>query len=306
MALGRNEKCHCGSGRKYKHCHEEIDRAPRYKKYGAAQAVYARHWRLTSQQHYNDGVYRWLAEQLTQFSPQRIVDIGCGSGHALVALREVLNPGLEIIGIDENRSCLQDAKATLRTMQGIDAQLIARMHVTPTGIGYTHIASPFTLDAQTSCVLVESDVCNDPSLWTELQRIGPFDAVTIWLTGTHMLRQHNVNVLQHGVRSDGDHRLYVQNSAYELADKILRPGGVLQVSDRGETPSNDELRQDLVEAHEDQASVTSLEVQPELLGYRPYALPRSGRTPMVGTSGRSGRVPNTLNWSIVSVISMKT
>lgn len=27
MKLGRNEPCHCGSGRKYKHCHYEADRA---------------------------------------------------------------------------------------------------------------------------------------------------------------------------------------------------------------------------------------------------------------------------------------
>ena len=305
MVLGRNEKCHCGSGRKYKHCHEEIDRASRHKKFGVAQAVYARDWKLSSQQHYIDGVYRWLAEQLTQFAPQRIVDIGCGSGHALVALREILGPDLEIIGLDENRACLQDAKATLRTMQGIDAQVIARMRVTPTSTGYTHIASPCELDVQSSCVLVESDVCNDAFLWTELQRIGPFDAVTIWLTGTHMLRQYNVNVLRHGVGSVGDHRLYVQNAAYELADKILRQGGVLQVSDRGETPSSEELRQDIVEAHGVQASVTSLEVHPELLAYRPYTMPNSRRTPMVGRAGTSGRVPSTPNWSIVSVISTK-
>ena len=27
MKLGRNEPCHCGSGKKYKHCHYEEDRA---------------------------------------------------------------------------------------------------------------------------------------------------------------------------------------------------------------------------------------------------------------------------------------
>ncbi len=27
MKLGRNDPCHCGSGRKYKHCHYEADRA---------------------------------------------------------------------------------------------------------------------------------------------------------------------------------------------------------------------------------------------------------------------------------------
>ncbi|MFN2312725.1 MAG: SEC-C metal-binding domain-containing protein, partial [Spirochaetia bacterium] len=27
MKLGRNDPCHCGSGRKYKHCHYNEDRA---------------------------------------------------------------------------------------------------------------------------------------------------------------------------------------------------------------------------------------------------------------------------------------
>jgi hypothetical protein len=27
MKLGRNDPCHCGSGKKYKHCHYEADRA---------------------------------------------------------------------------------------------------------------------------------------------------------------------------------------------------------------------------------------------------------------------------------------
>ena len=180
-----------------------------------------------------------------------------------------------------------------------------RMVVTPTSVGYAQNADPFTFKGHASCVLVESDVCNDPFLLSALKTLGLFDAVTMWLTGTHMLRQHNVNVLQHGIGSDGDHRLYVQNAAYELADKVLRPGGVLQVCDRGETPGDDVLCQDILDAHGEQASVTSLEVQRELLTHRPYSMPKSGRTPMVDRAGRSGRVPTTPNWSIVSVISTK-
>jgi hypothetical protein len=40
MKLGRNDPCHCGSGRKYKHCHYEEDRAAEAK--ALAEAAEAR------------------------------------------------------------------------------------------------------------------------------------------------------------------------------------------------------------------------------------------------------------------------
>jgi hypothetical protein len=42
--------------------------------------------------------------------------------------------------------------------------------------------------------------------------------------------------------------------------EILRKGGVLQVVDRGEPPASDFLREDTLNAHREQASVTSLKV----------------------------------------------
>ncbi|MEX2443943.1 MAG: SEC-C metal-binding domain-containing protein [Alkalispirochaeta sp.] len=40
MKLGRNEPCHCGSGKKYKHCHYEEDR--RAEAHALAEAADAR------------------------------------------------------------------------------------------------------------------------------------------------------------------------------------------------------------------------------------------------------------------------
>jgi hypothetical protein len=37
MNLGPNSPCHCGSGRKYKHCHRPIDEAPPEDRYQAGQ-----------------------------------------------------------------------------------------------------------------------------------------------------------------------------------------------------------------------------------------------------------------------------
>jgi hypothetical protein len=138
-------------------------------------------------------------------------------------------------------------------------------------------------------VCLSTDICNDPFLRPALQASGPFDAVTIWLTGVHMLRQENVNVRARRIDSDGAHRLYVQNAAYELADFVLRPGGVLQVGDRGIAPDTPLLRADILQAHGRQASVTLLQVKS--LTHRHYDEPDSGRTPMRLTPGTSGLVP---------------
>jgi SAM-dependent methyltransferase len=275
---------------------------PEDQKYAASQAVYARNWRTTAQHHFDHRVYSWLAEQIAIIQPRRILDVGCGSGHGLVALREVLGAGLQIVAIDENRSCLQEARETLRR-NGVDAHVINRMSVARTSGGYDHVAEPLSLPSGAPCVLIESDVCNDPYLQPALSASGPFDAVTIWLTGVHMLRQENVNVQAHGIDTDGAHRLYVQNATYELADRILRSGGVIQVGDRGVAPDSPLLRADKMQAHEQQASVTSLQVKS--LTYRPYDEPGSGRTPMRVTPGTSGLVPVDFQLAVISIISEK-
>lgn len=302
MVPGRNENCWCGSSRKYKHCHYDIDNVPDDQKYGAAQQVYARNWATTARHHFDNGVYHWLASQLSDRAPKRILDIGCGSGHGLAALRDVLGPDVRIVAIDENRTCLATARDTLR-QQGGEANVVHRMTVSHGPAGYDHVAGPLEFEPDAPCTLIESDICNDPYLAEALLASGPFDAVTIWLTGAHMLRQSNVNVRAHGIGSDGAHRLYVQNAAYELADAILRPGGILQVGDRGQTPDTPLLEADMLQAYAHQASVTSLVV--ESLTYRPYDEPGQRRTPMVFTPGTAGLLPLELKLAIISILSEK-
>ena len=302
MSPGRNEDCRCGSRRKYKHCHYQIDMADADQKYAAAQAVYARNWKGTAQHHFDNRVYHWLAEQLADYRPKRILDVGCGSGHGLIALREVLGADVQIVALDENRACLQETRETLRR-NGVDVQVVTRMSVSRGPRGYDHVAEPLAFPSNAGSVLIELDICNDPYLPQALQASGTFDAMTIWLTGVHMLRQENVNVRARGVDSDGAHRLYVQNATYELADVVLRTGGVLQVGDRGAAPDTQLLRSDILQAHQEQASVTSLEVGP--LAYRLYDEPNSGRTPMGLTPGTSGLVPAAFQLAVFSVMSVK-
>lgn len=299
---GRNDDCWCGSSRKYKHCHYDIDNARDDMKYQTSQNVYSRNWRATAQRHYESRIYHWLSEQLIPYAPERVLDIGCGSGHGLAALREVLGKDLLIVAIDENRSCLDVASDILRE-HGEEAKVIHRMTVSQGPEGFDHVATALSFDANASCTLIESDLCNDEYLAAALRDSGSFDAVTVWLTGVHMLRQFNVNVRAHGIDSDGAHRLYVQNCSYELADAVLRSGGVLQVGDRGQTPDTQLLEADMLQAHAHQASVTSLQVK--TLSYRPYEEPAQRRTPMVLTPGLAGLAPSAFQPAIISILSEK-
>jgi SAM-dependent methyltransferase len=302
MNLGPNTPCHCGSGRKYKYCHRPIDDAPLDHKYAAAQTVYAKNWKATSRDHYEQRDYRWMAEILEPFSPKRIFDVGCGSGHGLLALFDVLGPDLQIVSVDENAACLDVANQTLGAA-GISVDAIKRLETVVTPLGYELVTTPIAKPLTAQCTLIESDICNDSSLELTLSASERFDAVTIWLTGTHMMRKSNANVMKRSIRSEGSHRLYVQNKVYELADQLLKPGGVLQVVDRGEAPTSELLREDDLRAHREQASVASLQVMD--LKYKSYEPLRGNRTPMRGTPGTSGRVPVTFELALTSVVSIK-
>lgn len=302
MRPGRNEPCHCGSGRKYKNCHLKIDDAPLERRYEVAQQIYAQNWPSTAKTHYQARHYHWMAERLKPFEPQRILDIGCGSGHGLLALFEVLGQDAQILSLDENGACLNVAANTLAEA-GVGTQIVKRLKSALTPEGFVLNAAPLDGAIGEECTLIEADVCNDPALLQTLIDDTPFDAVTIWLTGTHMMRQFHRDVKSRNIGSDGAHRLYVQNSVYELADRVLKSGGVLQVVDRTEAPTTDEMRDDFLNAHREQASVTNLEVT--TLDYHIYDALPTPRTPMVFTPGTSGRIPDHIQYAITSIISLK-
>ena len=298
---GRNEPCWCGSGRKYKQCHRLFDEAPVERKYNVAQEIYAKLWNASSQQHFESGVYRWLAEQLRALEPARILDIGCGTGHSLVAIHEVLGKAVQVVAIDENLACLRRAKGVLAQYR-VDCRLEKRFFAQRlTGDGYTYEVRPITVGRGATDLLIEADVTNDPFLEGALKESGPFDAVTVWLTGTHVARPHHFAVRRARVSNDAEHRLFVQNAVYELADHVLRSGGWLQVCDRGERPTKGAHIDDVLAAHREQASVTSLVVQG--LEHRPYEQPNG--VPTTVSPGKSGRLPERPDTSLVVVKSEK-
>lgn len=217
---------------------------------------------------------------------------------------EEIGSNLRIVAIDENPSCLTTARETLRSAKAGDAEVTRRVATVPTRTGFRSAAEPFNGALPTPIALVEADVCSDPYLEAALKEDGPFDAVTVWLSGVHMYRQFNETVTGAGVNSDYRHRLFVQNSVYELADKVLRIGGVLQVVDRGEAPTTTLLEADLLRAHREQAGPTSLDVR--TLTHAAWTPPEMSRVPMVLTPGTSGRIPERKTaMAIISVVSVK-
>ena len=192
--------------------------------------------------------------------------------------------------------------ATVLRRHGADCRVKRRFFAERlTEYGYDYDVEPMTVERGASDLLIEADVRNDPFLEAALKESGPFDAVTVWLIGSHVGRPHHVAVRRAGISNDAEYRLSVQNAVYELADRVLRSGGWLQVCDRGQTPTNSALVEDVLAAHRDQASVTSLVVQG--LGHRPYEQPDG--VAMVVTPGMSGRLPERLDVSFVVVRSEK-
>jgi SAM-dependent methyltransferase len=301
MKRSPNDPCWCDSKRKYKKCHKAFDEAPEDRKYTEAQRLYANAWRVTSQLQYARGDYDWMAQQLKPYKVERLFDVGCGSGHGLLALSATLPAPVRVVAVDENRDCLRIARDTL-AKAGLSPAVIARLDWAHTPLGFVHHAKPFAGPLPRPLALIEADPMTDPYLEEALHGDGPFDAVTIWLTGAHMWRRMNAVSRSRGVRDEHDLRILLQNNAYELADRILRPGGVLQVVDRAEAPTTDFLYNAYVQAHREQAEPTTLDVRE--IAYRLWSSPEGGGTKMIFTTpeGREAVEPE---MALVSIISVK-
>ncbi|MEM9837776.1 MAG: class I SAM-dependent methyltransferase [Pseudomonadota bacterium] len=68
---------------------------------------------------YNDGggvaVAQWVARNLPDFQPKRILDIGCGLGHNVLPIAEMF-PDAEVIGVDAGAPMLRYGLARAKTM----------------------------------------------------------------------------------------------------------------------------------------------------------------------------------------------
>jgi len=269
----------------------------------AEKVAYQEHWRNNAAFFQEQGCYDWMAGQLAAIRPKKVLDLGCGTGEGIIALRKAFS--CQVIGIDENESCLTQATERLKASNEY-VSLAIRFEYKHTSNGLHFIRmkkSP--IEASSVITLVQGDpLLDDPGLVAFLSSQSPFDAMIVWLIGSYNFRQSCASLSPLRISTPGDYRLRVQNRCYELAGRFLRSGGLLQVVDRGEEFTSEALMRDHLDGHKDQASVTDLEVLE--VQSRPYVEHTRGKgVAMVTTLGASGRVPKLDKLFMHSVLSRK-
>jgi SAM-dependent methyltransferase len=249
--------------------------------------------------------YSWMVDQLGRYSPKRILDIGCGTGEGIIAL---LDSGVDqIISLEENFDCIVTTAEKLKA-QSRTAKIIPRLGYIEDEDGRHHLTvnNEPVLEGDGLVSLIHADLLvlqGDASLSTYFRDAPKFDAVTIWLSGTYEMRRSCKSLDFIRITNPREYVLHVQNRVYELADSILKVGGVLQVVDRGLVLESDTLKEMLLDDHRDQASVTTLEVSE--LDFMIYNEPQKKGISMVrGTSDKSGIIDDGRR-AMHSVISIK-
>lgn len=262
---------------------------------------YAKKWSNVNASFFAEkGLYTWMATFLENY--KNIIEIGTGDGRGTLVLAK---SGHKILSIDENPFCLQLANDLL-IKYGFNVLLLNREKITFNdsnySISYEEIGSIDT--GNFDVVLIEGDIINDNNLHNWLLATKPYDAIACWLIGTHTSRQYNKQVQYYNINSDQNYRLKNQNIIYEIAEYLLRSGGILHIVDRGEVPDSKLLQDDFLNSHKEQASVTSLEVT--RLDWREYEEPnRTEAIQMVVAPPLSGRVPNLEKLALQSITAIK-
>jgi len=280
-----------------------LDQAPHHARLDVAQGLYATKWAISAGHLDQQGCYEWIAARLKDVNPKLILDIGTGTGEGIAALLKRFD--CEIISIDENRVCLQRAFERLRD-SGVDTELISRLRFVPVSDGMHQLGVEHgKIQRRAKVTLIEGDLlAEDDELKQFLGKAGPFDAMTVWLIGSHQARNDCINLKPLNIRSAGEYRLRVQNRSYVLANEVLRKGGVLQVVDRGEVPEQEFLREDTLRSHREQAGPTQLEVFEH--DFVEYTEPASDSgVKMEATIGTSGRIPKLRRLAMISVRSRR-
>jgi len=269
------------------------------------QNDYAVRWDASASAIEKQGGYAWMADQLLKHGPKKVMDIGCGMGHGLAALL-ARDGGLNIIGVDEVAGCLQQTEVRLQK-SGFGVERIERLrfpNVKDT-LHQVEVAAAIPPARKQPITLVQANAATPD---VEFLKFGdtqaPLDAMTVWLVGTHQLRLCCVDAVKREIRSAEGYRLMVQNQAYRLADRWLRPDGILNLVDReGQSDVPAEAAKEAaerVQAHQDQAAGTGLEV----IGVdsMPYT-EAAGATgvKMVDSVGTSGKAPAKYHLRLFSV-----
>ena len=222
--------CPCPSGLPYGECHKPIIEASDAELLDVSHREYARRWAGNSSAYEAQGIYRWLTDHLAQFGPvRRVIDVGCGRGQGLDALRERTGDQGLLVGIDENPDCLAAAAERL----GVVGPARRLVRVPAPGRAFDIQPLPGGLPVLSPVILIQADMLlPDPEFEAWVVTLAPVDAVTMWFTGVHPARQHHRLMLSLGITDDTLHRMTNDLATLDLAGAVLPPGGLLQIAGR--------------------------------------------------------------------------
>ncbi|ASP54327.1 hypothetical protein CDO31_22995 (plasmid) [Sinorhizobium meliloti] len=228
-----NDPCPCNSGLLYGECHQPVVEASDEDLLAVGHREYARRWEGNTTFYEEQGLYQSLAEHLASFGQfERIVDVGCGRGQGIAALRALSNGSHFFVGIDENPACLTAAAERLDAAAPL--LRLKEKHLGPRAYELEPIPGRLPLSAP--LVLVHADILRqDPEFEDWIVSLAPFDAVTMWFTGAHGARQFDALMNELDIRSDRVHRMAIDLAALDLAGGVLPPSGLLQIVQRGYT-----------------------------------------------------------------------
>jgi SAM-dependent methyltransferase len=142
-----------------------MEEASDEEKLTVAKEIYSKHWATSSEHFLEEDYYDWMAKQLSPYKPEKIFDLGTGSGNSIVELYQRFNSkNLHIISIDENIKCLENASNNIFEKLKIEPYLQAR--ITPEFKGEIHryLYDPVEYPSDSKVVLLESDFLSEPCL----------------------------------------------------------------------------------------------------------------------------------------------
>lgn len=253
--------------------------------------AYRDQWQHTSEHLRAQGCYEWMAEQLDELQPRKILDIGCGCGNGLLALISRFEPQT-LVSLDENVGCVD---ATVKTLKeaGQKPRYHKRLKYIQRAVDlYEVFCTDAPLELGSGISIVQADIgCEDHIVSDALKRDAPFDAITVWLIGTD--RQ----MLQNLGSKPGEYRRQIHERILGLAINILRPGGWLQFVDRCAFPLTADQEQLLVKNHEMLINASHLKVLKHSI--RSYEEAGDSGIPM---STLSGQVEHGTEMGLISII----
>jgi hypothetical protein len=229
-----DDPCPCSSGLRYGDCHQKVNAAPPSQALNVGRREYADRWKANAAAYEAQGVYSELADHLASFGNlSRVIDIGCGRGEGLVALREkTVGSGSLLIGLDENPDCLKAAAERL----GVDCPRKRLRRVSQVGREYDLEIVAGRLPRLSSISLVQTDLLRpDLELEALLSSAAPYDAVTLWFTGIHPAREYDRICRDLKITTNSLHRMVTDIAALRCAGEFVRPGGYFHVVTRGVT-----------------------------------------------------------------------